>query len=56
MFTTFEYFYDIDGRFVFQEKKNYINSTWNPVEVSEDEIYVNAAAITSPTIYSFEEK
>lgn len=55
MFTTFEYFYDIDGRFVFQEKKNYINSTWNPIEVSEDEIYVNAAAITSPTIYSFED-
>lgn len=55
MFATFEYFYDIDGRFIFQEKKNYVNSTWNPVEISEDEIYVNAAAITSPTIYSFED-
>ena len=55
MFATFEYFYDIDGHFVFQEKKNYVNSTWNPVEVTEEEIYVNAAAITSPTIYSFED-
>ena len=55
MFATFEYFYDIDGHFVFQEKKNYVNSTWNPVEVSEEEIYVNAAALTSPTIYSFED-
>ena len=55
MFATFEYFYDIDGHFVFQEKKNYVNSTWNPIEVTEEEIYVNAAALSSPTIYSFED-
>ena len=35
MLVEFEYFYDLDGRFVFQKKKNYINTMWGP-EVSED--------------------
>jgi hypothetical protein len=29
MFGNFEYFYDVDGRFIFQEKKNYINTAWS---------------------------
>lgn len=53
MFSTFEYFYDIDGKFIFQKKKTYINTSWNNVTVKEDEIYVDAAALTSQTIYSF---
>ena len=28
----FEYFYDIDGNFVFQEIKNYLNNSYNPTE------------------------
>lgn len=28
----YEYFYDVDGRFIFQEKKNYLNTTYDPVE------------------------
>ena len=55
MFSTFEYFYDIDGRFIFQKKKTYVNSSWNNVRVNEDEIYVDAAALTSATIYSFDD-
>lgn len=55
MFASFEYFYDIDGHFVFQEKKNYINSSWNTISVSKEEIIVNAAAYDSPTIYSFKD-
>ena len=55
MFSTFEYFYDIDGKFIFQKKKTYINTSWNNVKVSEDEIYVDAAALTSQTIYSFDD-
>lgn len=27
----FEYFYDIDGRFVFQKKKTYLNTSWNNI-------------------------
>lgn len=26
----YEYFFDIDGRFIFQEKKNYLNTTYSP--------------------------
>lgn len=55
MFASFEYFYDIDGRFVFQKKKDYINASWNNIKVSEDEVYVDAVTLTSPTIYSFED-
>lgn len=55
MFSTFEYFYDIDGRFVFQKKKTYTQSSWNNIQVTEDEIYVDPAALTSATIYSFED-
>ena len=55
MFSTFEYFYDIDGRFIFQKKKTYTQSSWNNIKVSEDEIYVDSAALTSATIYSFED-
>lgn len=28
----YEYFYDIDGNFVFQEIKNYLNTSYNPTE------------------------
>ena len=28
----FEFFYDLNGNFVFQEKKNYLNTSYNPVQ------------------------
>lgn len=34
----YEYFYDLDGNFVFQEIKNYLNTTYEPV-VSADRTY-----------------
>lgn len=55
MFSTFEYFYDIDGKFHFQKKKTYTHHTWNGETITEDEIYVDAKALTSQTIYSFED-
>lgn len=27
----FEYFYDLDGKFIFQEKKNYLNNSYSPI-------------------------
>ena len=30
-FGNFEYFYDLDGRFIFQEKKNYLNNAYTPI-------------------------
>ncbi len=31
--SNFEYFYDVEGRFIFQEKKNYLNTTQAKVEI-----------------------
>lgn len=36
MLGNFEYFYDLDGRFIFQEQKNYINTAWSPLTTNED--------------------
>lgn len=41
MLGNFEYFYDLDGNFVFQEQKNYINTAFTPIEKSEGLIWVN---------------
>ena len=64
----YEYFYDLDGNFVFQEIRNYLNTTYEPV-VSADRTFVlsNNGLIlsadnyymdlsnTSRSIYTFEE-
>jgi hypothetical protein len=52
MLGEFEYFYDVDGRFVFQKKKNYVNTGWNPI-AETDETYVEASVNTDSTAYSF---
>lgn len=55
MFSDFEYFYDIDGRFIFQKKKTYINTSWNNLTQSDEDIYAADVAYTSATTYTFEE-
>lgn len=52
MLTNFEYFYDLDGRFVFQRKRSYIVSSFEGINYSKpDEYYIE----NRPTyIYSFE--
>lgn len=52
MLGNFEYFYDLNGRFIFQEKKTYINTSWSPIIKTDEEMYVeNAAYIDSNTYY-----
>lgn len=67
-FGNYEYFYDINGNFVFQEIKNYLNTTYVPV-VSSDrqytltkgglilsaENYYMDLSNTSSSIYTFDE-
>ena len=36
----YEYFYDIDGRFIFQEKKNYLNNQYTPLVNKNTQQYV----------------
>lgn len=57
MLGDFEYFYDLNGRFVFQRKKTYIDSTFSTITSdgsNSNGIYVKNAAETSSVIYSFD--
>ena len=37
MLTDYEYFYDLDGRFVFQKKLTYVNTSWNSLNRADIE-------------------
>ena len=57
MLGEFEYFYDLDGRFIFQRKKTYIQSTFSTITKNDNntnEIYISNAAETSACTYSFD--
>lgn len=57
MLGDFEYFYNLDGQFVFQRKKLYNNASWNPIHLGENakEDYSENAAYSHSFIYSFED-
>ena len=38
----YEYFYNVDGQFVFQKKKEYVDMDWSPIVQSNGETYVAA--------------
>lgn len=48
----FEYFYDLDGKFVFQEKKNYLNKAYTPVTQLNSNSYIQNFG-NSKYYYSF---
>ena len=50
MLGNYEYFYDIDGRFIFQKKRNYVDIPWNPTNT--DGIMAGAQDMSAYT-YSF---
>lgn len=54
MFSDFEYFYDVDGRFIFQKKKTYINTSFNNLKTDENKMYAEDAKYTSSVAYTFE--
>ena len=51
----FEYFYDIDGRFIFQAKKIYSQNSWNTLVNTDNNIFARDAVEESPYSYSFED-
>lgn len=56
MLGEFEYFYDLQGQFVFQKKKSFINTFWSPIIENEDEEkYVETLAVSSAQSYVFSE-
>ena len=54
MLSDFEYFYNLDGQFVFQRKRAFINTLWSPIIEAEDgEQYVDNLALASSYSYMF---
>ena len=55
MLGDFEYFYDIDGKFIFQHKKNFVNSVWTPIveSNSKHDEYVDSIAFAAKETYAF---
>ena len=54
MLGNFEYFYDLNGRFVFQKKPNYIQTTFSQIVKNEDESYINYGNSNSKFSFNFE--
>lgn len=56
MLSCFEYFYDVDGRFIFQRKKFYDFKSWNNIlQESEGDSYIEPAVYASSYVYSFKD-
>lgn len=54
MLGDFEYFYDLDGRFVFQRQHTYVNTTPSLIKTPDDDgKYIDNLAISSTSIYTF---
>ncbi len=53
MLGDFEYFYDLDGRFVFQRKRIYLNTSWSNAITVANETYYDSIANSSANVYDF---
>lgn len=54
MLGDFEYFYDLDGRFVFQKKRTFVNTNWNSlVKDNDGQYYATAAMNSSSNTFNF---
>ena len=53
--TDFEYFYDINGKFIFQKKKIYVNTSWTQLVNNQDEFYVDFANNKAKLAYTFKD-
>lgn len=56
MLGEFEYFYDLDGRFIFQKKKTYIQTAWSPIVQDSNgtnDFYVEPTSESSKLAYTF---
>lgn len=55
MLGNYEYFYNLEGQFVFQRKRTYVNTSWNNMTNNGEEEWTENAAYTSSFIFSFED-
>lgn len=53
MLVHFEYFYDVNGKFVFQKKSDYITVPWNSLDTNDMELYSNSTLDSSNIMFNF---
>ena len=55
MLVEFEYFYDVDGRFIFQKKKSFVSTLWSPIGLDEDgrQAVTESLMLSSSSAYTF---
>ena len=53
MLGDYEYFYNLDGQFVFQRKQTYTNTSWNSIVEMPGENRADPAELSSSVTYSF---
>ena len=53
MLVHFEYFYDVNGKFVFQKKADYISVPWNSLDTTDMELYSNSRLDNANIMFSF---
>lgn len=53
MLSEFEYFYNVQGQFVFQKKQSFVSTIWSPVGQQESGYMTDALAIASSYAYEF---
>lgn len=54
MLGNYEYFYDLEGKFIFQKKRNYLTTSWNNIVKTEDDQYAENMVFSSDIIYNFQ--
>ena len=54
MLGDYQYYYNVNGQFVFERKGNYINTSWDSLIDTEDDTYAEDAAYASKVIYRFD--
>lgn len=57
MLVEFEYFYDLDGHFVFQKKKSFISTMWSPLNLDsyQNESVQESLAVATANAYIFKD-
>lgn len=55
MLGDYEYFYDLNGQFVFQAKPAYVKTAWNNTICFNDENYVEASELYNRVAYTFDD-
>jgi hypothetical protein len=53
-FPIYDYYYDLDGRFIFKKKDTYVNTSWNSIVNLGSESYVEPYKVSQKVAYSFD--